>query len=295
MKISNYFRYTIVAILLGSLFYTYKITIYKETIRASIDKKIPIIIDKKGFVVRINDISILDISDNIVESELIGTLKVNNFLKKILKKSIHIKIVTKTIPKLDGSNLSFELQSIGINHLMKQKEIKGFLKKNIENIKIPITKLKKITWFSSVKNIRFKDNGDLVIHAMLSKLIIFLLFPLFLLREIGLFLIFLYQKFLSPRKKNKCAKGVLYQDGTCSSTTNEAFKKDGFIVGMKEYKKSTRECKQAYRTINKRKDDKGNFCDSVGCSTCGGLEIGSSASACEFTSCASSPCDVASC
>jgi len=295
MNISNYLRYIVVVVLLGSLFYSYTITVNKETIREAIDKKMPMVIDKKGFVLTINDIQIENISDNVVESKLIGTFRVNNFLQKIFKKSINLIVATKTIPKLHGSDLSFELLSLNINEIIKMKEIKGLLKKKIEGIKIPMRKLKKITWFSSVQKIRFKDTGDLAINAKLSKLIIFLLLPLFLLREIGLLLIFLYQKLLSPRKKNKCAKGELHQDGTCSSTTRDAFRKDGFIAGMKEYRKSTKECKEAYKTIKERKNKKGDFCESLGYSTCGSLEVGSSASACELGSCASAPCDVASC
>lgn len=295
MNISNYLRYIVVAVLLGSLFYTYTMTVNKETIREAIDKKMPMVIDKKGFVLTINDIHIKNISDNVVESKLIGTFKVNNFLKKVFKNSINLTVTTKTTPKLHGSDFSFELLSLNINEIIKMKEIKGLLKKKIESIKIPIRKLKNITWFSSVQNITFKDTGDLEINAKLSKLIIFLLLPLFLLREIGLLLIFLYQKLLSPRKKNKCAKGELHQDGTCSSTTRDTFRKDGFIAGMKEYRKSTKECKEAYKTIKERKNKKGDFCESLGCSTCGSLEVGSSASACELGSCASAPCDVAAC
>lgn len=295
MNISNYLRYIAVVVLLGSLFYSYTITVNKETIREAIDKKMPMAIDKKGFVLTIKDIHIENISDNVVESKLIGTFKVNNFLKKIFKKPINLIVTTKTTPKLHGSDLSFELLSLNINEIIKMKEIKGLLKKKIEGVKIPMRQLKKITWFSSVQSITFKDTGDLEINAKLSKLIIFLLLLLFLLREIGLLLIFLYQKLLSPRKKNKCAKGELHQDGTCSSATRDAFRKDGFIAGMKEYRKSIKECKEAYRIIKERKNEKGNFCESLGCSTCGSLEVGSSASACELGSCASTPCDVASC
>ncbi len=109
----------------------------------------------------------------------------------------------------------------------------------------------------------------------------------------------LYQKFLSPRKKHKCAKGVLYQNGTCSSSTKEAFKKDGFIAGMKEYKKSTKECKKAYKSIKNKENKKGQWCDALACSGCAGGSgtevVGSSATLCEMGSCATAPCDVASC
>ena len=270
-------------------------TIEKEIIKEAIHKKMPIVIDKKGFVVTLNDIHIENISANVVESKLIGTFKVNNLLKKLLKKSINLTIVTKTTPKLHGADLSFELLSLNINELIKMKEIKGLLKKKIENIKIPIKKLKNISWFSSVQQITFKDDGDLEVDVMFSKLIIVLLIPLLLLREIGLFFIVLYQKFLSPRKKYKCAKGELHQNGTCSSTTKEAFKKDGFIAGMKEYSRSTKECKQADKIIKEKNKNNKQNCTDLGCSGCSGFTPGSSLGACEIGMCASSPCDVASC
>jgi len=295
MKISNYLRYIIVTILLSLLFYSYTMTIEKEIIKEAIHKKMPIVIDKKGFVVTLNDIHIENISANVVESKLIGTFKVNNLLKKLLKKSINLTIVTKTTPKLHGADLSFELLSLNINELIKMKEIKGLLKKKIENIKIPIKKLKNISWFSSVQQITFKDDGDLEVDVMFSKLIIVLLIPLLLLREIGLFFIVLYQKFLSPRKKYKCAKGELHQNGTCSSTTKEAFKKDGFIAGMKEYSRSTKECKQADKIIKEKNKNNKQNCTDLGCSGCSGFTPGSSLGACEIGMCASSPCDVASC
>jgi len=300
MKITNYLRYICVLMLLGLFFYNYTITIDKETVIGAIDKKMPMVINKKGFILTINNVHIENISNNVVESKLTGTVKVNNFLKKILKKPMHLKIETKTTPKLLGSDLSFELLSLNINNLIKMKEVKGLLRKKIENIKIPMKKLKRYSWFSSVQKIRFKDNGDLEINLKASKAIIFLLIVLFLLREIGLLLIFLYQKILSPRKRYKCAKGELYKNGTCSSTTKEAFKNHGFIAGIKEYKQSTKECNQAYKKI--KNDDKKDYtiCADLSCSGCGGIgtagDTGTAvAGACDMGGCAAAPCDVGSC
>jgi putative component of membrane protein insertase Oxa1/YidC/SpoIIIJ protein YidD len=185
-----------------------------------------------------------------------------------------------------------------MNRFIKLKEVKGILKQKIENIKIPIKKLKHTAWFASVKGIKFQDNGVLEIRLGISKLILALLIPLFLLREIGLLLIGIYQKFISPRKKYKCAKGALYQDGTCSSTTKEAFKKHGFIAGIKEYRHSTTECKKAYKTLKEEERRDGTSCGaeyftSCGGGSCGGDAVSSSAGACDCG--AVTPCDVASC
>lgn len=299
MKILNYLRYLCVILLLGLFFYNYTITIDKETIKDAIDRKMPMVIEKKGFVITLNDIHIDSISNNVVKSKIIGIFKVNNFLKKILKKSMNLTIITQTKPKIIDSYLSFELLSLNINNLIKMKDIKGLLKKKIENVKVPIKKLKKFSWFSSVKKIRFQDNGGLKIDLKASKLIIFLLIPLFLLREIGLFLIFLYQKLLSQRKSYKCAKGELYQNGTCSSTTKEVFRNHGFIAGIKEYRKSTKECKTAYKKIKDKERTQKDVCDAFICSGCSGAVptdvLGSSAGLCDVGGCVTAPCDVGSC
>jgi len=297
----NYLRYFFVIVLLGLLFYTYTITIEPTTLKTAIDKKLPMKIDRKGFLLTLNEIDILDISNNVVHSKMNADIKVsssNRFGKFLPKKSMHITVETKTIPKLYGTSLSFELLSFKMNKFLKLKEIKGILKKKIENIMIPIKKLDELSWFGRVKDIRFKDNGELLILVGVSKLFIFLLIPLFLLREIGILFIMLYQKFISPRKKYKCAKGELYQNGTCSSTTKEAFKDDGFIAGMKEYRGSTKECKKAYSTLKKEKRKDGTSCDGDYCAvcgsgSCGGDAVASSAGVCDVG--AAVPCEIGSC
>ena len=304
VSVLNYLRYFIVIVLLGLLFYTYTITIEPTTLKTAIDKKLPMKIDKKGFLLTVKNIDILDISNNVVHSKMNADIKVsssNRFGKFLPKKSMHLVLETKTIPKLHGTSLSFELLSFKMNKFIKLKEVKGILKKKIENIRIPIKKLDALSWFGRVKDIRFKDNGQLVILVGVSKLFILLLIPLFLLfllREIGLFFIMLYQKFISPRKKYKCAKGELNQNGTCSSTTKEAFKNDGFIAGMKEYRRSTKECKKAYSTLKQEKRRDGTSCDGDYCAVCGSGSCGGDAAASSAGACdigAAVPCDVGSC
>ena len=296
----NYLRYFIVIILFGLLFYTYSISIEPSTVKAAIDKKLPIKIDKKGFEVTIHDIDVLSISNNIIESNVIADIRVSKssrFGKFLPKNTIHFTILTRTIPKLHDTSLSFSLLSFKINKYIKLKEVKGLLKKKIENIKVPIKSLQKIAWFASIKRIKFQDNGVLFVTLGISRLIIFFLIPLFLLREIGLLLIYIYQKFFSARKKYRCAKGELYQDGTCSSSTKEAFKKYGFIAGIKEYRRSTKQCKEAYKTLRKDTQKDGTSCDASLCSGCSGGScgtdaMGSSTSVCDL---GVVPCDVGSC
>ena len=297
----NYLRYFIVIVLFGSLFYTYTLSIEASKLKSAIEKKLPMVIDKKGFLLTLNSMEILGISNNVVSSKIYADIKVsssNRFGKFLPKKSMHLNIETETIPKLNGSSVSFELLSFKMNRFIKMKEVKGLLKQKIANIKIPIKKLKNTAWFASVKGIKFQDDGVLNVRLGISKVIIFFLIPLFLLREIGLLLISIYQKFISPRKKYKCAKGKLYQEGTCSSTTKEAFKKHGFIAGIKEYKHSTKQCKEAYKTLKKEERRDGTscgaeYCSSCGGGSCGGDAVGSSAGACDCG--AITPCDVGSC
>ena len=287
----NYLRYFVVLILLGSIFYTYTIEIKQATIKMMIDKKLPKVIEKKGLILSINDFEIINISSNIVKSKVNTSVKVSSsnkigsFLLKIFKEeqSINLSFLTQTRAKLNGSFISFELLSLDINSFIKIKEVKGLLKEKIENIRLPIKKLEQISWFATVKSIYFQDNGDLDIELGLSKLIIFLLIPLFLLREIGLLFIYIYQKVISPKKGYKCAKGELYQNGTCSSTTKESFKKYGFISGMREYRRSSKECKKAYKTMKEKNKKDGTSCDC--CSGCSIPDFG----------CGSAPCEIGSC
>ncbi len=298
---SNYLRYFVVLLLLGSLFYTYSLEVEQSTIKERLDKKLPIVIDKKGFVITLNRIDVIGISNNIVESKVNSTLQVshtNRFAKLLPKKSIHFTVHSRAIPKVHGKYLSFELLSFKINKFIKFKEVKGILKRKLEAIKIRIKVLEKFAWLASVKDVKLQDNGLLTIRMGVSKWIILLLIALFLLREVGLLLIVLYQKFLSPRKKYRCAKGELHQNGTCSSVTKEAFKNGGFIAGMKAYRTSTKECKQAYKTLSKDKRKDGISCDADYCSVCGGAScggdaFGSSASVCDVGSAV--PCDIGSC
>ncbi len=295
----NYLRYLIVFILFGSLFFTYTITIEPSTIKAVVDKKLPLKIEKKGLLITVNQIDIVKVLNNVVESKMDVDVKIDNSTKvgKFLpKKSLHLTLLIESIPKVHGTFLQFEVFSFKVNKIIKIKEVKGALKKKLESIKFSIKSLEKISWIFSAKAIKFQDNGELLLRVGLSKLIIFLLIPLFLLREIGLLLIVLYQKFLSPRKKYRCAKGQFYQNSTCSSSTKEALKKDGFIAGIKEYRRSTKECKIAYQTLSKDKRRDGTSCD---CSYCSGCNVGSCDGAGSFGSacdCSGAvPCEVGSC
>ena len=297
----NYLRYAIVIALLGLLFYSYTISIEPSTLKAHIEKKLPLHIDKKGFLLTITNIEILETKNNVLSSKVLAEVQVSQsskWAKLLPKKSIYLSILTKSIPKLHNSSLSFEVLSFKLNNVIKLKEVKGLLKRKLEEIKIPIKSLKKIAWFASIKKISFKDNGDLLMTVGISKLIILLLIPLFLLREIGLGVIVFYQKFLSPRKSYRCAKGELYQNGTCSSSTKEAFKKHGFLAGIKEYRRSTKKCKIAYQTLSKekRKDETpcSDFvCSGCGSGSCGGDGAGSATSACDCSG--AMPCDIGSC
>ena len=56
---SNYLRYFITILLLASLFYTYTIKIEQATIKNALDKKLPIVMDKKGLLLTLNSIDFM--------------------------------------------------------------------------------------------------------------------------------------------------------------------------------------------------------------------------------------------
>jgi len=298
MILLNYFRYSIVIFLLVSLFYSYTLTINKSTLQAKIDKKLPKQMDKKGLMVTVEYLEIMEVKDNIVNSKIIGSVQISKqskWSKFLPKKSIHFTLYSKTKPKLYGNAISFELHSFKLIKYIGLKEVKGLLQKKIESIRIPIKKLKKLSWFVSVKHMKFKDDASLLLSIGVSKFLICLLIPLFLLREIGILLIEIYQRFFSARKNYRCAKGQLYQNGTCSSVTKEAFVKYGFIAGIKAYRKSTQECKKAYKTLKKEESKESSVCDSFFCSGCSGVSDSSSTSTsiCDIGSAVH--CDIGSC
>lgn len=294
----NYLRYFIVFLLLYFLFYSYEINVQKETLQEKIDFTMPMIIDKKGFVLTVSKIKIENIHDNVIESKMLGHIKANNknIMTRVFKnygdKSIKLDALTKVKPQIDGSVLSFKVLSLSLNNLIKIKRVSKHINKHIEKIQIPLKRLEKVSWFASIENINFKSNDDLKLEIGISKLLLSSLISLFLLREIGLFLIYLYQRFLSPRKKYKCAKGELHQNGTCSSTTKEAFKTHGFLAGMKEYRQSTKKCNEAYQTLKRNNKNEGSsHCNCWNCSpNCGGGG-GSSFGSCDITP----SCDVGGC
>jgi len=321
----NYIRYFIAGILFLSLFYNYSLTIPEETIVSAIDKKLPMVIHKKGFDVNITEITLDDVSKkNILTSTITGTVRMNNknlihkkatsFVSKFFKKSsdkveavinkrYNVTIQAKSKPKLDGSKLSFKVISLDIKGLAKIDKLNGTLQRKLEKIIIPIKKLETLSFFASTKKILFDIDGSLIIKVGLNPWLILFLIPLFLLREIGLLLISFYQKFLSPRKGYKCAKNHVHKNGTCSSTTKQAFKDGGFISGMKEYRNSTKECKTAYKSLQSGKSNS-SACDVAVCAGCDGLyateaiaEGVSGASECGsgVGDCGAGGCDIGAC
>ena len=299
----NYIRYIVVIILLASLFFTYNIAIDKPTFKTLINKKMPLIIKKRGFNITLKRVDILSVKSSLVTSKidaLVELKKVNKIIKFIPKKSLNLNITTTFIPKIDGKYMYFKVLSFEINRFLKVKHLAKSIRDRLEKIKVHIKSLDKISYFADIKKINFLDNGSLIIKISVKVWIILFIVSLFLLREIGLILIILYQKFISPRKKYRCAKGLLYKNGTCSSVTKEAFKKGGFIAGMKTYFKTTKECKKAYKEIKKGNNDSyvlaNCACASCSSAPCDILSSSSSpATVCDATPCVISPCDIGSC
>lgn len=297
----NYIRYIFVILLLGLLFFSYTIQIQPSTYKSAIEKKLPMIIKKKGIVATIKNIDIIDTTNNIIDSKIQGTIGLNlkNRIGEFLsKKRIPFDIESKVILKVRGRYLSFKILSLDFKDIIHIKHIKGVLKRKLEEIKIPIKSLKKFNWFVSIKSLKFKNSGVLVLKVVIARWIIVLLILLLLLREIGILLIEFYQKFISPYKGYRCAKGLLYKNGTCSSVTKKAFIEKGFIEGMKTYFASTKECKKAHKILSKKKEKDSivcNTCTEAGCEVCSSPlidAVGSSVPSCDL---GCSSCGVGSC
>ena len=122
-------------------------------------------------------------------------------------------------------------------------------------------------------------------------------------KDISLFFIYVYQKYISPRKGFRCANAAIKGVDSCSETVRKVTKNEGFIAGLKEYRRTTKECKKTYEEY---KNDKRNrdclistlALDTCAMSNCG--EIGAcapeiSASACDVSACDISACDIGAC
>lgn len=87
------------------------------------------------------------------------------------------------------------------------------------------------------------------------------------MNRLALFLISLYQKYISPYKGYRCAYGVLHQQGTCSTRVSQVIRDEGLVAGWGKIKKQFIMCSEAYEQIkdknsekNKKKKDK-DKCD----------------------------------
>lgn len=292
---TKYIRYIIALALFASLFYTHSITISNDTINNTIQSKLPIEKDKKGAIVKITEIKLNNLEGKTINSTIVGSIrmseknilktsekassllgKFSSFINKpdleetLKNKSLDFNMDTTMKINIKGSTLYFKLISIE-NPVKIIKKFEPIIKKVVNQSKMKIKQLEKYSWAISISNFGFDESEDLIVDIAISKLILFALIFLFLLREVGLLLIIMYQKFLSPKKGYSCAKNHVHKNGSCSSTTKQAFKDGGFISGMKEYRNSTKECKKAYKSIQ---NDKNNSkCDTAMCAGCDGAPL----------------------
>ena len=280
----NYIRYILVILLLAFYFFSsnFGIEISKERMKTSIERKLPISKEILGTVIDVNQINIHKVyDDSYIELEIIGELKANSIVS-IFAKSESFSIIALGEPELSENKINFYIEKIDTNStsklLKKVLTSKAFIKK-ISNTSFKIKKLEELSFYATVDSIEFHTDGSLLVKTSISLWIIILIVFITLLREIGLFLIFIYQRFISSKKGYKCALGQAKGNGTCSSITKNAFKERGFIHGIKTYFKTTRECKEIYE---------GTHGDCLDCDcNCGNLAPGSGM--------ASRTCDNAAC
>ena len=76
------------------------------------------------------------------------------------------------------------------------------------------------------------------------------------MNKIALFLIFIYQKHLSPRKGYCCAYGALYNNGSCSERVALIIENHGILNGWSMIKNQFVLCSEAYETIKEKKKHK---------------------------------------
>ena len=77
--------------------------------------------------------------------------------------------------------------------------------------------------------------------------------------KFALFLIKLYQKYISPGKGYCCAYGSLYKNGSCSERVSSIIQENGVISGWSQIKQQFEMCSEAYEVIkknNKKKEKK---------------------------------------
>jgi putative component of membrane protein insertase Oxa1/YidC/SpoIIIJ protein YidD len=67
--------------------------------------------------------------------------------------------------------------------------------------------------------------------------------------HIVLWLLALYQRYLSPYKGFKCAYGVLHGHGTCSAMAKRIITHDGVVAGWPQIRQQLRDCSQSYQVL----------------------------------------------
>ena len=305
--ILNYIRYFIVVLLLGSLFFTQSIELDGNKLYDKVLEKLPIEKEKNGFTAIITDIEVIDINEKGYIESLVSvdaiSPGVSLFGKTITSKTIHLKVQTLSKPKIKNGEIYFDVSKISVNDLIKINKIKGIVRTLMESIKLKNKKLEELGSFINIRNVSIigdRDEFNILVKFGIVLWIYFLIIPLLLLREIGILLISFYQKFLSPKKGYRCAKGALHGGDTCSSSVKKEFEKTGFYGGMKEYFRSTKECKVAHKTIKENRDNTNHSC--IDGAVCSGLEFSScsgSSSAglgeCGAGGCGAGSCDIGSC
>lgn len=232
--------------------------------------------------------------DSLYKESLENTKEIVNPLKDKLSNLIEKKLGTKVSEKVNNkiekveNYLNQEKILQIIDDKIKSKDFKvydlGLKGYFIKDIKLNI-----------LNDNKFKFDIELSLGTfgiILGSIIILLS----LMKDILLGLISFYQKRISPYKGYNCARGVVSEDGTCSSIVKQTLKEKGVIAAINEYFNTTHKCKEDYNTYkdnkeyydNKRKNNNSNnnFCDCPAI-PCGGPSHSHSHDSCD--------CDILPC
>ena len=224
--------------------------------------------------------------DNLTFEEFVESTKepVNN-----LKENIKNKVggfLSKKLGTTEETNNSIakDVENKLKEKIFNKEKFTNIIFDNIKQYDIKVYDLGIYGLF--VKNINLNildDDFDLEITlstGIFGSIIGLILLFISLGREMFLFLIYIYQKFISKHKGYNCARGVVSEDYTCSSYVKKEFKENGLIAGINAWNSTKSQCKEDFETYKNNKkyyDDKrktnnnsnNNYCD---CSPmpCGG-------------------------
>lgn len=254
-------------------FKDFKIEIPLSNIISSIESKLPLtkVIDNNKIIINKVDLSVenqniianvlfdLDIKDKIKINDIQAIInlshKIDFYNKGVILNINDFEIINpgKNESKSKVMNSLLSVLDNNKDNLLEFVNGKSIYLSNIFNhlLKEPVY------YFTGYKGFFLNDilisdslteSSFIVILNILPLALFCIVISIFLLlKEFGLLLIYIYQKFISPRKGFCCANKYHNGVDSCSESVRKVMKNKGFIPGMKEYFRVTKECEETYK------------------------------------------------